>query len=174
MKRSIQFLSIILWSFAYVCAVPANAHSDSFPAGKARQDWTSGRKFHRGVMNTATGIQEVPKTMNRTAEDEGTFRTLTQGVALGVGKAIARTGAGIYEASSFLIPAPEEFEPIIQPEYVDPNLRDFGNLPPAPKLKEPKRRFPERRDAITAASNVSPKRSREHGWTPQRRKHRTI
>lgn len=80
---------------------------------------TPQKKFHRGTVNAATGWMELHQEINRTTETRGLFEGLTAGVARGVGLAIARTGAGIYEAVTFLIPMPEDYESVIQPETIN-------------------------------------------------------
>jgi len=80
--------------------------------------WTPARKLDRGISNAATGFLEVPYEVRRTAQRKTLFDAWTSGLARGVGLAFARTGAGIYDAATFFYPAPEDYKPVIRPEFV--------------------------------------------------------
>ena len=75
-------------------------------------------KLGRGVANTLTGWVEVPKNIYNTSVQENAFVGAMLGLARGVGMAIVRTGAGLLEVVSFPFPAPEDYKPILEPEYV--------------------------------------------------------
>ena len=85
------------------------------PSGWASDPFT---KLGRGFANVLTGWIELPNTVHRTAEGENAFVAWTSGVAHGIGRSLARTGAGFYDMATFLIPVPEHYEPVIEPEYV--------------------------------------------------------
>ena len=75
-------------------------------------------KLGRGVANTLTGWVELPKNIYKTSVDENAFAGVTLGLAKGAGMTIVRTGAGIYEIATFPFPLPEDYKPILEPEYV--------------------------------------------------------
>ena len=75
-------------------------------------------KLGRGVANTLTGWVELPKNIYKTSVDENAFAGMTLGLAKGAGMTIVRTGAGIYEIATFPFPLPENYKPILEPEYV--------------------------------------------------------
>ena len=75
-------------------------------------------KLGRGVANTLTGWVEIPKNIYKTSVDENAFAGVTLGLAKGAGMTIVRTGAGIYEIATFPFPLPENYKPILEPEYV--------------------------------------------------------
>ena len=75
-------------------------------------------KLGRGVANTLTGWVELPKNIYKTSVDENAFAGMTLGVAKGAGMTIVRTGAGIFEIATFPFPLPENYKPILEPEYV--------------------------------------------------------
>ena len=75
-------------------------------------------KLGRGVANSLTGWAELPKNVYDTSVQENAFVGATLGLARGVGMAIVRTGAGLLEVVSFPFPAPEDYKPILEPEYV--------------------------------------------------------
>ena len=76
------------------------------------------RKLGRGVANIITGWVEIPKNVYDTTQDENIFMGLTIGLAKGLGMSVIRTGAGIYDAVTFPFPIPQDYEPLLEPEYV--------------------------------------------------------
>ncbi len=75
-------------------------------------------KLGRGVANTLTGWVELPKNIHQTSVDENVFSGMTLGLAKGAGMTIVRTGAGIFEVATFPFPLPQDYKPILDPEYV--------------------------------------------------------
>ncbi len=77
-----------------------------------------GKKLVRGVANILTGWVELPKNIYDTSVEENILSGLTMGLAKGVGMTIVRTGAGIYETVTFPFPIPEDYQPVLEPEFV--------------------------------------------------------
>ena len=77
-----------------------------------------GTKIVRGLANIVTGWVEIPKNIYDTSVEDNLFSGLTLGLAKGIGMAIVRTGAGIYETLTFPFPIPEEYAPVLEPEFV--------------------------------------------------------
>ena len=75
-------------------------------------------KLGRGVANTLTGWVELPKNVYNTSVENNAFAGMTLGLAKGAGMTLVRTGAGIFELVTFPFPLPEDYEPILEPEYV--------------------------------------------------------
>ena len=75
-------------------------------------------KLGRGVANTFTGWVEIPKNVHSTTVEDNVFAGVTLGLAKGAGMTIVRTGAGIYEVATFPFPVPQDYRPILEPEYV--------------------------------------------------------
>lgn len=75
-------------------------------------------KLGRGVANTLTGWVELPKNIYETSVDQNALSGMTLGLAKGAGMTIVRTGAGIYEVATFPFPLPQDYKPILDPEYV--------------------------------------------------------
>lgn len=75
-------------------------------------------KLGRGVANTLTGWVEVPKNIYSTSVEKNAFAGVTLGLAKGTGLGIVRTSAGIYEIATFPFPLPQNYRPILEPEYV--------------------------------------------------------
>ena len=80
------------------------------------QDMT--RKLGRGVGNILTGWIEVPKNIYDTSMESNVFAGLTLGLIKGVGMTVMRTVVGAYETVTFPIPLPEDYKPIVEPEFV--------------------------------------------------------
>ena len=75
-------------------------------------------KLGRGVANALTGWVEIPKNIYDTSVKDNALAGATLGLAKGAGMTIVRTGAGIYEIATFPFPLPENYKPILEPEYV--------------------------------------------------------
>ena len=75
-------------------------------------------KLGRGVGNALMGWAEIPLGVHDRYSAEDTGTSIITGLALGLFKGVARTGVGLYEAVTFLLPYPEDFRPILPPlEY---------------------------------------------------------
>ncbi|OGW75783.1 MAG: hypothetical protein A2Z72_05205 [Omnitrophica bacterium RBG_13_46_9] len=77
-----------------------------------------GKKLARGLANILTGWVELPKNIYDTSVEDNVFSGLTVGLVKGVGMAIVRTGAGVYETVTFPFPIPEDYAPVLEPEFV--------------------------------------------------------
>ena len=75
-------------------------------------------KLGRGAVNIATGWVEIPKRISETSREQGAAAGWTWGLLRGLGHGFVRTAAGFYEAFTFPFPAPPDYAPVIQPEYV--------------------------------------------------------
>ena len=75
-------------------------------------------KLGRGFANVITGWVEIPKRISETSNAQGMASGATWGLLRGLGYGFVRTAAGLYEVFTFPFPAPPDYEPVIQPEYV--------------------------------------------------------
>ncbi len=75
-------------------------------------------KLARGVANIATGWLELPKQIYLTSQEEGAASGAIFGTLRGIGMALVRTGSGIGEAATFMVPYPGFFDPYFEPDYV--------------------------------------------------------
>jgi len=90
-----------------------------------RSNTTFGRQLHklgRGIVNTFTGILEVPKRIAQVWRDTDPVTGAVVGTIEGLGWAVARTATGVFDVVTFPIPIPANYEPLMQPEYVMPEM----------------------------------------------------
>ncbi|MFA5068745.1 MAG: exosortase system-associated protein, TIGR04073 family [Candidatus Omnitrophota bacterium] len=78
-----------------------------------------GKKLGRGIVNIATGWVELPKNIyDISVEKNNPLMGITYGTLKGLGMTVVRTGAGAYDTVTFLFPVPQDYQPILQPEFV--------------------------------------------------------
>jgi putative exosortase-associated protein (TIGR04073 family) len=77
-----------------------------------------GRKFGRGIANVCTGWGEIPRQISITAREDGAISGATLGFFKGIFMTIARTVTGVVETATFFIPAPGNYDPILDPPVV--------------------------------------------------------
>ena len=90
-----------------------------------RTHTTFGRQLHklgRGLVNFITGPLEIPKRIAQVWRDTDPFTGAVVGGIEGFGWAIARSVTGIYDVFTFPIPVPANYEPLMVPEFVLPEL----------------------------------------------------
>ncbi|MBN2097381.1 MAG: exosortase system-associated protein, TIGR04073 family [Candidatus Omnitrophica bacterium] len=76
------------------------------------------KKLGRGLVNTITGVVEIPKKVYTVSKNDNVALGLTWGLVKGVAVGMLRTAAGLYETVTFPIPAPADYEPMMEPEFV--------------------------------------------------------
>ena len=75
-------------------------------------------KLGRGVVNLFTGFVEIPKNMAREWKRTDPITGITVGFFKGLGWGWTRTVAGGYEILTFPFPAPPDYVPLMEPEFV--------------------------------------------------------
>lgn len=90
------------------------------------------RKLGRGTMNLLTGWVEVPKGIATMWKETDPFTGVVVGGISGAGWGFARTMGGLYEMVSFPFPYPDDYAPLIEPEFILPAL--WGE--PAPFMND--------------------------------------
>lgn len=75
-------------------------------------------KFMRGLVNIITSPLEIPRRIRRRTEGDNTLRGWTLGTTQGLGYTVVRLAAGAYEVLTFPAPAPKDYKPVLEPEYV--------------------------------------------------------
>ena len=74
-------------------------------------------KAGRGLAAMTTPFLEIPGNIKVTTEREGAPAGWTEGFAKGLGMTLIRPAIGVYELVTAPIPAPPNYEPILEPEY---------------------------------------------------------
>jgi len=94
-------------------ALPALLH----PAAAQAQENSAARKFGRGLAGMTLGVLEIPGNVVQESRTNGVPYGLTIGFAMGVGKFVARELVGVYEFLTAPFEIPDDFEPVLQPEF---------------------------------------------------------
>ncbi len=84
-------------------------------------------KFCRGLINTMTGVLEIPRTIGDTAQKHGLRAAATTGVVKGVKRVGIRTASGLIDVTTF--PAPPYHRLRIKPEFVAGTSSLYRGLP---------------------------------------------
>ena len=75
-------------------------------------------KLGRGICNMVTFPLEIPEQISRVNNSDGPFAACTVGVLKGLGWALSRACVGVYEAATFMLPFPKDYQPLLKdPEY---------------------------------------------------------
>lgn len=86
-------------------------------AGEARAD-NAANKLGRGIGNIFFGWGEFFRQIEIAQNEQGTTVGLFSGLAQGAVWTVGRTGMGVLEVATFFIPGYENYEPIMEPEFV--------------------------------------------------------
>ena len=65
-----------------------------------------GEKLTVGIANMGTGFMEIPKTVIIDTQSQGPAYGMTAGLLKGFWKAVTRTGFGIMDVATFVVPTP--------------------------------------------------------------------
>lgn len=75
-------------------------------------------KAARGVDNTVLGVvTEVPKTIYYESQRHGLAYGTTVGVVQGLTVGLGRTVIGLWELTTFPVPVPADYQPILDPQF---------------------------------------------------------
>lgn len=84
-------------------------------------------KVSRGLTNIATSpgelLAQAPKAMEQSPDYITGF---LMAAGRGVGYALLRLGAGIYDVATFPFPGPTHYEPVMQPETISDKVLNFS------------------------------------------------
>ena len=78
---------------------------------------TPEQKFARGISGMTLGVLEVPGNMAAETDARGPGEGLPLGFAKGLGMLVERELVGVYELVTSPFPVPDDYRPIMQPEY---------------------------------------------------------
>ena len=90
------------------------------PTDYSRSDPAQGasRKLGRGLANTGLGWVEFFKGIQEVGEEKGFWAGATWGPLYGAVNAARRTAVGVGETLTFPIPGKNNYDPILEPEFV--------------------------------------------------------
>ncbi len=78
----------------------------------------STRKLGRGIANAVTCPAELIRTPELVSRRDGYVAGLTVGIVQGAWHMIARGATGLYDVVTFPVAIPQNFEPVIYPEFI--------------------------------------------------------
>lgn len=76
------------------------------------------RKLGRGLANMATCPAELIRMPTLVGRQDGNIAALSVGLLQGIWRTALRGIAGAYEATTFIVPLPRDFKPVLTPEFV--------------------------------------------------------
>ncbi len=79
-------------------------------------------KFGRGLVNVLTGWIEIPKNIAKEWRKTDPFTGFVLGTIKGIGWGFGRTVVGVYEVITFPFPIPQDYQPIMSPEFILPSI----------------------------------------------------
>ena len=89
----------------------------TLPAVAGAQEDTAARKFGRGLAGLTLGVLEIPGNVVQETRTNGLASGMTIGLAVGLGKFVARELVGAYEIVTAPFPLPAEYAPVLAPEF---------------------------------------------------------
>jgi len=115
--RAKQLAGLLMVILLLSSMVPAYAQykieRTDFPAKKQIT------KLGRGLGNIFSGWAEIPKEIYERSRDSETLgRIVFTAPVVGFAKAVGRTAVGFFEVVTFFLPVPEDYGPIVEPEFV--------------------------------------------------------
>lgn len=76
-------------------------------------------KLGRGLANVFSGWAEIPKEIYDRSKDSETLGAIVfTAPVVGTAKAVGRTAVGFFEVVTFFLPVPEDYGPLVEPEFV--------------------------------------------------------
>ena len=76
------------------------------------------RKLGRGVANVITCPAEILRTAETVRIREGFLAAASVGLVRGLARTVQRGVVGIFEIATFYAEVPEDFQPLMRPEFV--------------------------------------------------------
>ena len=74
-------------------------------------------KLQRGLTNIVTGWFEIPNNMSTGFAKRDYISAFCIGLPKGCWMMIVRTGAGVYDTATFMVPLPKDYKPLLEPEF---------------------------------------------------------
>ncbi|MDJ0850951.1 MAG: exosortase system-associated protein, TIGR04073 family [Myxococcota bacterium] len=101
----------------HVALVVASVTLAGAPPAGAEPEMTAARKAGRGLAGLTTFPLELPGNVVQEGRTNGYLAGATVGLAMGIGKMVARPLVGVYELLTAPFPIPQGFEPVLSPEF---------------------------------------------------------
>ena len=79
-------------------------------------------KLGRGIVNVLTGWIEIPKNVAVEWKKTDPFSGVVIGTVKGFGWGWGRTVSGVYDIVTFPLPVPEDYNPLMEPEFILPDI----------------------------------------------------
>jgi len=98
---------IILTALTTICVGPSIAKDGPI------------QKLSRGLTNTFTGLLEIPTTIEKSTDRHGYIGGFIHGIPAAAVKCLTRTSVGVYETLTFPLSHPNNYGPIIKPDFVE-------------------------------------------------------
>ena len=124
MSRQLRWSSLLmLIVLSLAVATPAfcaTTKDDNYREGtQAKQIF---HKLGRGVVNVFTGWIEIPKNMAKEWRAIDPFSGVVVGGVEGLAWGIGRTASGLYDVVTFPLPIPDDYMPLMEPEFILPGI----------------------------------------------------
>ncbi len=105
------------WAFTLATTLLAIGLVGAPTTAFAEPEYNSARKVGRGFANVALGFLAIPGQMIIETHNRGAAAGLPLGFAMGIGWFVTTEVVGIWEILSCPFEIPEDFAPIIEPEF---------------------------------------------------------
>ncbi len=113
--------------FVMMCMIilVSSVATNSWATDMERENSHFGKMAHklsRGVMNVLTGWMEIPYNMAETWKKTDPFTGCVVGGIKGFFWGWARTCTGVFDIVTFPFPVPKDYDPLMEPEYILPEI----------------------------------------------------
>jgi putative exosortase-associated protein (TIGR04073 family) len=103
---------LIVLAFAICLTIAAPAAAEELNRS------TPGQKALRGATNLSLGlVLELPRTIYYETKEQGPLRGIPAGFLAGFGLGLMRTAVGAYELFTFPFALPDDYKPILSPQF---------------------------------------------------------
>lgn len=114
--------ALVMWTGALLLTLlVASAGADDLTRSKSEAA-SMMHKLGRGIVNVLTGWIEIPKNIAVEWKKTEPFTGFVMGTVQGVGWGVGRTATGLYDIVTFPLPIPEGYKPLMEPEFILPDL----------------------------------------------------
>ena len=108
----------LTWGTTILLAVVISVASAAGAAEREQAASTPGQKALRGATNLSLGlVLELPRTIYYETKQQGPLLGIPAGFLAGFGLGLMRTAVGAYELLTFPIALPDDYKPILTPDF---------------------------------------------------------